>query len=104
MRVGTHYQPSRGSNGLCLAHRLAGNFDLVGATYEAIEDRIGQGGFAEALMPLDDAQLAGDWGAGPSNPSIAIVVGSCETVCMGRMETESWPYAARNRKKGLSGR
>jgi len=46
--------------GAALAHRFAVQLDLVGIVHQAVEDRIRQGGVAEARGPAGHGQLAGD--------------------------------------------
>ena len=43
-------------------HALAVEFDAVGIMHEAVEDGVGEGGFADHVMPCVDRQLAGDQG------------------------------------------
>ncbi|RKT42987.1 hypothetical protein BDD21_0291 [Thiocapsa rosea] len=46
--------------GVAFAHRLAFEGDPVGVVDQAVEDRIGEGGIPDQVMPMFDRQLAGD--------------------------------------------
>ena len=52
--------------GFALADRFTLEMDLVGAVHEAIEDRVGERGIADVVVPVLDWKLTGhDGGSGP---------------------------------------
>lgn len=42
------------------SHGFSFEVDFVGVMHQAVEDRVGQGGVADHLMPMFGRQLAGD--------------------------------------------
>ena len=44
------------------SHRLSFELEVVGVVHEAVEDRIGEGGIADRIVPVIERELAGDEG------------------------------------------
>ena len=45
-----------------LSQRLAAEFQSIGVVHNAVEDGVGEGGFADDIVPGCERQLAGDEG------------------------------------------
>ena len=52
-----------------LSHGASFEFELVGVVNETVEDRVGEGGVAERIVPVLDGELTGDQG-GPGSVAV----------------------------------
>ena len=52
-----------------LSHGASFEFELVGVVNETVEDRVGEGGIAERVVPVLDRELTGDQG-GPGSVAV----------------------------------